>query len=180
MDKLPLPIMGISNEYEVLYMNDLGAKVGNKSPNQVEGTKCYEHFRTSDCNTDKCACNKAMASNAVANSETDAHPGGHDLVINYSGIPILNQAGAVVGAYEAVVDQTAVKKAMATAEKVANYQNNEANKLVEGLGLMAEGELNFMLEADEADEDTGSVKATFDKIYGAVSQSIGSVRKTRR
>ena len=177
MDNLPLPIMGISSEYEVLYMNELGAKVGNKSPNQVEGTKCFEHFRTSDCNTGNCACHKAMATNAVASSETDAHPGNLDLEISYSGIPILDADGNIVGAYEAVVDQTQVKQAMATAEKVANYQNNEANKLVEGLGLMAEGELNFSLVTDEADADTGAVKDTFEKIYGAVSKSVDSVRE---
>ena len=117
MDVLPLPVMGIDNKFNVLYMNKLGAGLDNKASSEVEGMKCFDHFKTSHCNTDKCACNIAMRTSKVSSAETDAHPGGLDLEIQYTGAPIKDANGNIAGAYEAVVNQTEVKQAIAKADK---------------------------------------------------------------
>ncbi|MCJ7602572.1 MAG: MCP four helix bundle domain-containing protein, partial [Desulfobulbaceae bacterium] len=62
LDAMPAPAMLIDRDFNVLYMNKAGAGAGNRNQQQVAGTKCFDHFRTSDCKTDKCACGRAMAS----------------------------------------------------------------------------------------------------------------------
>jgi len=175
LDLIPTPVMVIDREYNILYMNQLGAKVGNKTPDQLLGSKCHEHFRTADCRTEKCACSRAMRDGASANSETDAHPGGLDLDIAYTGLPLRNPEGHVVGAFEFVIDQTAIKKAERVSRKIAGYQGIEASKLVEGMDKLAGGDLAVSLAAAAADDDTAEVKQTYDRIAMAVNNTVGTL-----
>jgi methyl-accepting chemotaxis protein len=176
LDAMPAPSMIIDNNFEVLYMNEIGAKVGGKTPAQVVGAKCYDHFKTSDCKTQKCACSRAMSEGRDASSETDAHPAvGVDLDIAYSGIPLKDNSGKIIGAFEVVSDQTAIKQAGRVAKKVADYQNNETQKLVEGLAKLSRGDVNFSIATEIADNDTDTAKQTFDTIAQAVNGCVAAV-----
>jgi methyl-accepting chemotaxis protein len=175
LDSMPAPAMIIDNDYTIQYMNEIGARVGSKTQAQVIGMKCYDYFRTSDCKTDKCACNRAMREGRESTSETDAHPAtGVDLEISYSGVPLRDNAGRVIGAFEVVTDLTAVKQAARVAKKIADYQEVETNQLVEGLSKLAKGDTNFAIVTNEADADTKETKNTFDMIATAVN-TCGSV-----
>ena len=177
LDNMPAPAMIIDNDFNVLYMNELGAKVGGKNPAQVAGTKCYEHFRTGDCRTQNCACYRAISSGIEAKGETDAHPMvGVDLDITYTGVPIKDRNGKVIGAFEVVTDLTAVKKAARLAKKIADFQENETTKLVSGLRRLAKGDVNFALATEPCDADTREVKQTFDAIAEAVNSSVQATR----
>jgi methyl-accepting chemotaxis protein len=177
LDSMPSPAMIIDNDFTVLYMNELGAKVGGKTATQVAGTKCYDHFKTSDCNTQNCACARAISGDREMTSETDAHPAiGIDLDISYTAVPIKDRAGKVIGALEVVTDLTAVKKAARLARKIADYQEKETAKLVAGLGRLAKGDVNFTLSSDPADDDTQEVKQTFESIAAAVNSSVQATR----
>jgi methyl-accepting chemotaxis protein len=169
IDNLPLPAMIIDKDYTVLYMNKLGAQVGNSTPEQVRGKKCSGHFKTEDCNTAKCACSQAMSSKQLVKSSTVARPGSLELNIDYQGIPLKGVDGEVVGVLEVVVDQTAVVKAQKLAAKVADYQKGEVDKLDQALGRMAKGDVKVRLEPAAADGDTAATKETFGKIEGAVN-----------
>ncbi len=176
LDAMPAPAMIVNNGFEVLYMNELAAKVGGRTPAQVIGTKCYDHFKTSDCKTQKCACARAMSEGREASSETDAHPAaGVDLEIAYSGIPLRDGDGKIIGAFEVVADQTAIKQAGRVARKVAEYQDKETQKLVTGLAKLSRGDVNFSIETEPADNDTSQTKQTFDSIATAVNGCIAAV-----
>jgi len=109
LDAMPAPAMVIDNDFTIRYINEMGAKAGGKTAAQLVGGKCYDHFRTSDCKTDKCACGQAISGGLAASSETDAHPAaGVDLDISYSAIPLRDEQGKVIGAFEVVSDQTAI------------------------------------------------------------------------
>ncbi len=109
LDAMPAPAMIISPDFTIRYMNQTGASLLGRTPAELVGTRCYDGFRTSDCRTERCACARAMARNAEASSETDAHPEGLDLHILYSAVPLRDAAGRVVGAFEVVTDQHAVR-----------------------------------------------------------------------
>jgi len=177
IDAMPAPAMIIDKDFEVLYMNESGAKAGGKTPAQVMGTRCYDFFKTSDCKTQKCACSRAMSEGREASSETDAHPGaGIDLDIAYSGIPLKDNSGKIIGAFEVVSDQTVIKQAGRVAKKIADYQNNETQKLVESLAKLSQGDLNFTISAENADSDTNMTKETFEKIAQAVNGCVTAVK----
>jgi hypothetical protein len=63
-----------------------------------------------DCRTARCAAGRAMRENREVSSETDAHPEGLDLEISYSAVPIHDGAGRVVGGFEVVNEQTAMRR----------------------------------------------------------------------
>jgi methyl-accepting chemotaxis protein len=176
LDNMPAPAMIIDKDFNILYMNELGAKVGGKTQQQVVGSKCFDHFKTSDCNTQQCSCARAITSGQIANSETDAHPGGLDLEIAYTGVPIKDRQGNIIGAFEVVSDQTAVKKAARVAEKQASYQDNEVGKLLVNLEKLAVGDLNLNAATAAADEDTRTIAENFEKINASIKQNIEALK----
>lgn len=110
LDAMPAPAMIVSREFDIRYMNQTGASLLGRAQADLVGTKCYDSFRTGDCRTPRCASARAMAENREVSSETDAHPEGLDLQIFYSSVPLRDGEGRVVGAFEVVTDQTAVKR----------------------------------------------------------------------
>jgi methyl-accepting chemotaxis protein len=152
-DNLPTPVMAIDNDFTILYMNKAGAEVGNTTPAKLNGTKCHDHFRTGDCKSDRCACNKAMRSQTKEQSDTQANPGGVvDLDIDYIAVPIVDDDNKVRGAFEIVMDQTEVRagqrRILAAADKTTTA--------VEHLSSAAE-ELSAQVEQSSrgADEQRG-------------------------
>ncbi|WP_457571651.1 methyl-accepting chemotaxis protein [Desulfovulcanus sp.] len=138
IDNLPQPVMAIDKDFNVLYLNETGKKLAGSD---AEGRKCYEVFKTSDCQTERCACARAMRSLQKVTSETDAHPGGLDLEIEYFGLPICDENGNAVGAFELVVDQTEIKNMLNRMKRVAA----EANEISERVSSASE-ELSAQVE----------------------------------
>jgi len=173
LDNMTAPAMIIDRDFSILYMNEMGAKAGGKTPQQCLGLKCYDHFKTSDCRTDRCACNRAINSGQISSSETDAHPmAGLDLDISYTGVPLKDRQGTIIGAFEVVTDQTAIKKAARIADKQARFQTEEVGKLLVNLEKMALGNLAVDTAVAASDEDTESIAHNFEKINLAINQNI--------
>ncbi len=123
IDQIPAPFMIIDRNFDISFMNRAGADVIGMSQEQIIGKKCYDQLNTSDCQTSNCACARAMGSGKSESGETDAHPGDQDLFINYTGVPVRDQAGETIGALEIVMDQTEVRKAMDDADEKVDFLN---------------------------------------------------------
>ena len=124
INNIPTPIMTVDKNFNVMFMNPAGAKAVNMTPEQCQGKKCYDLFRTPHCNTPECRCDQAMRKDGVFSGETVADPQGLDMPIMYTGAPVKDADGNIIGALEYVVDITDTKKAMNdAAEKVEYLQN---------------------------------------------------------
>jgi len=176
LDSMPAPAMIVDRDMTIQYINSIGARLGEKSPEQLAGTRCYDHFKTSDCRTEKCACYRAMHDNRISTSQSDAHPGNLNLEIAYTGVPIKDGQGKVIGALEVVSDQTQIKQAGRTAQKVADFQAVETVKLTEGMMKLSRGETDFTLTSDQADSDTEGVRNAYNTIYTAVNSLTNALR----
>ena len=174
IDSVPLPAMIIDNDFNIRYMNAAGTEVGGRQLSQLVGTKCYEYFKTGDCNSERCACNKAMRMNSKSNSETTTNVGNKKLEISYTGLPIKNLEGKTIGAFEVFTDQTAIKNEMRKSVKVSEYQASEAARLTENLNKFAIGDLKLNLVAEKADEETLDAKIVFDQINSALLKLVDS------
>lgn len=109
IDAIPMPVMTLKKDYGVIFMNETAKTVaGYATEEQYLDTKCYDAFKTLDCNTDNCACGACMRTGEVTNSTTTARPQGMELEISYTGTPIRDREGNIVGAFELVIDQTEV------------------------------------------------------------------------
>ncbi|MGD8847373.1 MAG: PAS domain-containing protein, partial [Desulfobacteraceae bacterium] len=122
LNAIPTPIMAIDTEFTVTYMNPAGASVVGMTPEEVEGKKCFDLFKTPHCNTEKCACAKAMQSDGIVSEETIARPAeGVIMPIKYTGAPIKDAKGNIKGALEFVLDITEeARQRQAANEKVEN------------------------------------------------------------
>ena len=177
LDTMPYPCMAINKDFQILYVNKAGANLGNTNAENLVRSKqhCYDLFRTSDCRTGRCALDIAMRNNAPATGETDAHPGSHNLDIQYSGVPICDGSGQVIGAFEFVTDLTALKDASRLADKIATYQNCEVERLNANLRLIASGNLKVDLKVAEADKDTRETGDKFLLISNSLMQCVEAI-----
>jgi len=121
---IPTPIMTIDKDFAITFMNTVGAKLVGLTPEQCEGKKCYELFKTPHCQTSECRCAQAMQRDEIITGETVVDPGGLNMPIQYTGAPIKDRNGNMTGALEYVVDITATKKAMDEAQEKVEYLNN--------------------------------------------------------
>ena len=175
IDEMPNPAVVMDTDLNIRYINKLGASILGMTAEEIVGQKCYDYFKTSDCQTENCACTRAMKSGEKETSETEAHPGGADLHISYTGQPIKDLDGNTIGVFEIITDQTEVKNAALVAKKQADYQEAEVNKLIANLEKVARGDMGVELETGEADEDTLSSADNFEKINSNLGQLIDAL-----
>jgi methyl-accepting chemotaxis protein len=180
LDALPSPAMIIDRDFKVRYFNSSALKVVGRDLGQVLGQRCSDLFKTEDCNTERCACARAMREDRLASSETTARPGKDALEIAYSAVPLRDGAGKVIGAFEGITDQTAVKAAMRQSQKVAAYQAKETERVVASLEKLSRGDLALDTTVAQGDADTAQVERTFQVIGGAIQRSAEAVRGLTR
>ncbi len=176
IDNMPIPAMAIDKDFNIVYLNDTGAKIGGKAGKDLEGTKCYDFFKTSDCQTGDCACHKAMQLNNIAESETDAHPTPDlDIEIKYSGIPIRDDDGKAIGAFEVVMDQTDIKNAMAKAEQMAKTQAEVLDEAGAALERLSSGDFTATMKG-QYEGDNEKLKEFVNALSSALSDIISQVK----
>jgi len=126
LNAIPTPILSIDTDFTITYINPAGAAAVGLTPDSAIGRKCYDLFKTPHCQTEKCACNRAMRTDTVISEETIARPrDGVIMPIKYTGAPIKDAKGNVTGALEFVLDITDEAR-----------QRQEANEKIENLNVI--------------------------------------------
>ena len=172
LNNLPAPVMALDKDFNITFINPAGAKTVNSTPESCVGQKCYNLFKTPHCRTSECRCAQAMQQDGVFTGETYVDPKGVNLPIQYTGSPIKNANGSIIGALEFVMDMTDIKTAQAVAEKVAAFQKKEVDSLSNAMARVADGDLTVSYEVATPDQDTAEVAAAFGKIAEATNATI--------
>lgn len=105
-DHVETPIINIDNDFNVTYINKIGAQWSGVSVIDALNKKCYELFDTPHCRTSECRVEQAMNSKKKCEGITTTK----GIDIFYSGTPILNQDGNVIGGIEQMIDISRFKK----------------------------------------------------------------------
>ncbi len=148
--ELPAPVMIINPDFSIKYINDqVGALIG-KSPDEAVGLKCYDQMQTKDCNTENCALKQAMKLDKRVVRTTDAKPMGNEIPIQYTGQPVKNEKGTVIGAIEYIMDLTEAKEK----EK---YLETNTEILLENMERFAKGDLTVKLENKDENDLIGKL-----------------------
>jgi len=168
VDLLPTPVMLIDNEYNIKYMNKTGAAILNKTQKELIGQKCYSNFKTSDCQTEKCSCAQAIKYGKTKAEETVARPQGEPgLPIMYTGTPIRDKNGNIIGALEYVVDISEIKN-------MQKYLNRKTSEILSAIEKFAEGDLSILLDI-EKDDDMGRLFKGFNNAVGKIRNLLTEV-----
>jgi len=149
LDAIPVPAFIINKEFSIIYANKASATMAGMTPDSMLGQKCYDHFKTPDCRSQKCASGQCMQSGRIATSETQAFPKGQKYDIKYSGVPIKDTTGKVIGSMEFFTDLTEVKDAARLAQK----------KIEEALALINAEMTKISRGAEEANANVEEVSA---------------------
>ena len=174
VDSAPAPAFVIDKDFSFQYVNAATAAVAGVPAAELLGRKCYDQFKTTDCRTERCACARAMSTGAKADSETVAKPVTGTYEIAYSGMPVRDAQGQVVGAFEYIQDQTEVKRNARSAHKVSQFQGRGADRLVDVLNQLNAGRLDVHFEPENADEDTAAAH----QAYAAIGQALNGFVQT--
>lgn len=156
LNKVPTPVMLIDKDFNIRYMNEKGAKLLNTTPKNIIGKKCYDYFKTDHCKTDKCACMQAMKCDCEVTEETVSHANGGNLPIMYTGTPIADKDGNIIGALEYVADITNIKEIQAYLERSTKTLLNEMSKF-------AAGDLTINVKPEKENDDIGKLFKGFNK-----------------
>ena len=169
---IPSPVMVVSPEFDILFVNDYLLNLLGKPEEQILGTKCYQHIKTADCQNGNCSCKQAIQTGQKTKSSTKVTIGTHELEIDYIGMPVKDQNGRVAAAFEFITDQTEVRKAARINEKQAEYQKGEVNKLLGALNRIAGGNLDVSLEVGASDPDTRKIAENFEEISSNIKSMV--------
>ena len=122
LNGIPTPILAMDTDFNITYINPAGASVLGLTPDEIQGKKCYDLFKTPHCKTEKCACARAMKTDGIVSEETIARPAdGVIIPIKYTGAPIKDAKGNIKGALEFVLDITEeARQRQAAVEKIEN------------------------------------------------------------
>ena len=173
-DAIPKPIQFIDKEFRVQYMNKAGLELMGKTAETAIGKRCG--YNTVSCHTDKCTCAQAMKIDGLTKIDTNAKINGTSYQFTCAAVPLKNEQGQTIGAFELLDDETTVKNAVYKAEKVASYQTSEAAKLTSALVKLSEGNLDFKIEVAHGDEDTADARKAYEAIGSALNNAAEAVR----
>ncbi|MEA1917033.1 MAG: methyl-accepting chemotaxis protein [Campylobacterota bacterium] len=178
MDKLPIPTIAFDKNFNIKWGNDLAETITRNSKGGMVGTKCYDQFRAEDCNSSACACDMAMRSDKMCDSECKAEPNGLNktLSIKYFGAPLKDVNGTTVGAFEYILDETDSKDKAAEIDKIVTYTNNEIETLQKildniGIGVMDEK----YLPVETSDAELLDANKTFTSLSKSVNHTIDNL-----
>ncbi len=121
LDSIPSPTHVIDKNFTIKYINLKAAKLLDMTQEECIGKKCYNLFRTPHCRTKKCRARMAMEEDSDFTTENIVDPNGINLPIQYTGIPIKDENGSIVGALEQITDITDLKNIMESLEIQKSY-----------------------------------------------------------
>lgn len=106
LEQLPTPVMAVSKELKVTFINAAGREMLGKSQGELVGKNCYDLFKSKHCNTPDCCLLKAMRDGKSYSARNEAVMGGTRLPFEYFAAPLRDAEGNITGGLEYILDLT--------------------------------------------------------------------------
>jgi methyl-accepting chemotaxis protein len=178
IDALPMPVLAISDDFKIRYGNSLMKLITGIEQEDLVGLNCYDIRRFDACNNGdgSCSCGLAMKSNDVNTGQTQASlDDGSVFHMQYTGTPMHDRDGNVVGVIETATDLTLQVEEEVRLNKRAEYQDKYIKQLLSNINELAKGSFNITLDEFKSDKDTDDINETFKEINFNLGLSIGSI-----
>jgi len=117
LDRIPTPIVAVDKEFSVLFMNPAGASAVGRTPEACIGQKCFNLFNTGHCQTAECRVTQAIKNDGVFTGDTVAKLPSGELPIRYTGAPLKDASGNIIGGLEYVIDISEENAAVAQVQE---------------------------------------------------------------
>jgi methyl-accepting chemotaxis protein len=171
LDKLPTPVMLVDTEFNIEYMNEVAAEVTGCTQERCIGKKCYSMFKTDHCQTENCAVARSMKQNKQVTAETTARPQGQDVHILYTGTPVHDENGKIIGGLEYVADITEMKE-------IHNYLKRCTDVMLVETDKFSTGDLTVHLQSEKDDDDMGKMFNGFNEAVQKLHEMVIDVQES--
>jgi methyl-accepting chemotaxis protein len=141
---MPTPCYTVNKNFDIVFINEAGAKAVGRTVEGCIGVKCYELFDTPNCNTPECRVKLAMEHDTISTGDTVARGAG-DLPVQYTGAPIKDEVGEIIGGVAYLTDISDIRKEQ-------HYLERSAKKIDDVMKEVAKGNLAIELEKEKEDE----------------------------
>ncbi|MBK7104863.1 MAG: HAMP domain-containing protein [Ignavibacteriae bacterium] len=162
LENLPTPVQIIDNDFNVQYINEAAASFVGINQSEAIGKKCYSLFKTNHCETENCACVKAMKLKESITSETISNSLNQNRAIMYTGAPIKNDNNLIIGAMESIAEITEVKEK----EK---YLERSTRNILSAMEKFADGNLTVHITPEKENDDIG-------KLFSGFNQTVMNIK----
>jgi len=172
---LPTPIFEINKNYNIVYINDSGADFVGIPSKDCLGQKCYDLFKTSECNTEKCSALCAMKTKSLSKRETRANPGKlKNIPLSYTSLPI-EENNNINGALIFIVDQSKIYEIVDEVRNINQKLNNNSKELSAAAEQMSSTSQIMYMKADSVLLDTTRLTSNVANVASSIEQSSSSI-----
>jgi methyl-accepting chemotaxis protein len=165
LDNLPTPVTIIDKEFNVQYINNAAANFSGIRPEEAVGKKCSILFNTPHCGTDNCGCLKAMNLESAVTSETVSEVNSEKRPIIYTGAPIKNEEGKIIGALESTAEITDIKDN-------EHYLARSTQSLLKAMEKFSNGDLTVSVKPEKENDDIGKLFYGFNNSVSKINELI--------
>ncbi|OFV68353.1 MAG: PAS/PAC sensor protein [Candidatus Syntrophoarchaeum caldarius] len=130
LNNVPTPIMVIDTDFNVQFTNRAWSNMFGITSEDAKENKCYDMVQNPDCKTERCCVKKAMVEDRTVVCETTLHDG-KDMVVQYTGAPIKDTEGKIIGGIEYIADITDLKRAIEERERLSDEIMRASTPVIE-------------------------------------------------
>ncbi len=168
VDDLPTPVLVVDKEMTIQVMNKAGAQLLGRTQEQCKNEKCYDLFKTDHCNTPECRVKQAMETEKTLAGETTSYAAEADLHVQYTGAPVRDKTGQVIGGLELLTNITDLKE-------FQFYLTRSIEKLMSAMEKFSNGDLTVQVEHERDDDDMFKLLKSFNFTVDKMSDMITKV-----
>jgi len=119
LNNVPTPIMVVDMEYTIQFVNPSWSDMVGTMLEDAVGRKCYDLVRSADCQTERCCIGRAILEDSVITCERIVHSVKGDITTRYTGAPLKDAEGNIVGGLEYLVDISDLKRLTEEAKQLS-------------------------------------------------------------
>ena len=170
---MPSALVIVDADLVVRYLNEAALQAIGCSREAALGQKSYELFETDQRDS---ALRRAIVETDYVTAEIHNRVNGQVHHYAHVAMPMMDMDGNTIGGIGVFEDQTEVRESARRTEKIAEFQEQEVEKLQRSLKALAAGNLRQAYEVGEADEDTAETREAFAAIAEAFNESVVGLR----
>lgn len=119
IDTIPIPISIINTKGEIQFLNHSALEMYKVSARDGIGRQCGSLCNSDKCQDGSCAVMRAIADDAVLSDEMHISSDVSERIYQFTGTPIKNLEGEIVGALEFLIDKTSEREITSSVTKSA-------------------------------------------------------------
>ncbi len=119
LNNIPTPFFIVDKKNRVMFINQACAELTGIKAEECCKVKCFDLFKTSLCQDDKCAAIRAMRFDQVIVNETTADLAVGKIPVRFTCAPLKDEHGNIIGAIEYFFDISDEMRVVEIAEKIS-------------------------------------------------------------